>query len=461
MFNSLITPLSRSTQFYEAMFLCARLAALVGSKIEGDTVISRPIGTIPVEILILIFEEYCRAWDSSATSTLPELHITHVCQYWRSIAINLSTLWTRLVILPWTPPFIATIYLQRSQSLPLDLEIDLRYDALDAAKHERVLGTWKAIKSSVSRWRRLNIQTGTQDATSFSEDLRELGAPLLEQLRMSSGSHVAGLTKVFQGGMPSLKSLHLIGVSLLRFTPSLQLTRLHLTSNCPMHVSVFRRLMSNMTYLEELTIRNRVVEGWPLYPSSEDIIRLPSLTVLKLSDRRWPLFVPLLSFSAPLLHTLSLYDLVAHDLPETLMETQLSEQYPSIRNLILKGKSSFIDDVSFAQLARIFPTVDHFALLDVNSSFVNESCQNMHQTSIWPKLRTISMIPVVAEDILCSLVSARTIPTTATPLKMLVVPVPTQFKRLDWITQQVNVEEYQDSSFSLPQCFKCIDDLTL
>ncbi len=149
------------------------------------------------------------------------------------------------------------------------------------------------------------------------------------------------------------------------FTPSLaNLTRLHLTSTSPMKISAFRELVSQMIKLEELTLRSRVVEGWPVYPEADDIITLPSLTTLKLSDRRWPLFVPLLSIFAPNLTSLSLYDLVGHDLPDTLMEHYILEQYPSVRNLTLKGKSSFIDEVSFAQLARMFRRwiTSHFSM---------------------------------------------------------------------------------------------------
>jgi len=75
-----------------------------------------------------------------------------------------------------------------------------------------------------------------------------------------------------------------------------------------------------MINLQKLTLQNHIGEGWP---SPADIIHLPSLELLKLSDRRWPLFIPLLSFSAPILCTLLFHDLVAHDLPETFMESRL------------------------------------------------------------------------------------------------------------------------------------------
>ncbi|KAF8159633.1 hypothetical protein B0H34DRAFT_411907 [Crassisporium funariophilum] len=383
-----------------------------------------PVHLLPVEILILIFEEYRNVWTPTAAVETPELCISQVCGHWRVICTNLSSLWTTLVTSPRTSSHTASIYLES-------------------------LTTWRTIKSSAPRWRRLIMQIGPHDATAISEDLRHLQAPLLEELQISSASHVSGITKIFEGGTPSLKSLRLIGISLQRFSPSLHdLTRLDLTSNSPIHFSVFQDIVTKMDKLRELTLRSRVVEGWPLYPSPEDIITLPSLRVLKVSDRRWPLFIPLLSISAPVLHTLNLHDLVAHDLPETFMESQISDNFPSIRNLILKGKSTYIDDMGFGQLARIFPAIHHFALMGVDDFFIRESSYIMHQTCVWPKLRAITMMPVVEEDILCSLISARTIPSTETSLKTFFISVPTEFKRIDWISQQVSIEKCPDPSSS-------------
>ena len=427
------------------MFLFVRLVSFIQSiKVALEKEQRCPINDLPPEILILVFEEYCSVWDPTNNVLLPELRLTQVCQYWRSIAINLSRLWTRIVASPQTPSHVIPTYLKRSQALSLDVDIDLRHETSDGTRGEQVLRTWNAIKPSAFRWRRLNLHIGSQDATAILNDIQELATPILEELRLSSGSHASGIKKLFEGGAPLLKSLRLVGTPLPCLAPSFsQLTALHLTSNCPMHFSIFQYFLMAMINLQELALQSRVVEGWPLYPSPTDIIHLPSLELLKISDRRWPLFIPLLSISAPLLCTLLLYDLVAHDLPETFMESQLQQNHPALRNVILKGKNSYIDECGFVQLARIFPAIEHFALLGVDGFFMRESSRIMHRTTIWPKLRTISMVPVVAEDILCSLIWARTRPTSQTPLKTLIVPIPANIKRIHWIAQKVNVEEYK------------------
>ncbi|KAF8202242.1 hypothetical protein BJ912DRAFT_434301 [Pholiota molesta] len=388
------------------------------------------IEIIPPEVLLLVFEEYCRKSPQFGSSTPLEFHLTHVCQYWRSLALGISTLWTKLSIASNTPLPIALAYLHRSQSLPLDLDVDLRHDAADEKERQHILELWGTIKLNSHRWRRLTVRTGPHGTTSFSEELPDLETPLLEDLCILSDSIMAESMKPLDMA-PSLKLVRLEGISILPFTPSLgQITRLHLMGHTPMPISIFREVMSQMAQLEELTLRDSVVQGWPRYPSTEDIVTLPALAVLKLSDRRWPLFVPLLSINAPTLRSLALYDLVSHDLPEPPIESQISAQYPSIRNLTITGKSSFIDDVSLAQLARMFYTVDHFALLDVDSTFVLESCQNLHEPSLWPMLQTLSMIPAVAENILCSLISMRRPTAKEVGLKdLLCLPLPNSTER--------------------------------
>ncbi|KAJ3497620.1 hypothetical protein NLJ89_g10325 [Agrocybe chaxingu] len=313
------------------MYLCSRWAARVKSKKSASEIVLSisPIEELPTEILMLIFEEYCDNWSPADKTSLPQLCLSQVNRQWRSIAVSLASLWTKLAITPQFSSYIVSVYLKRSQQLPLDLDLDLRYEATDDFKRDRVLTIWKAVKSSADRWRRLTLQLGPQDASAVSEDLRELGAPLLEELEITSSSHVSGITTILDCGAPSLRHLRLIGMSLQRFGPALnQLTKLDLTTNCPMQFTVFKGLCQKMVKLEELTLRSRVVEAWPLYPSKDEIIPLPALKVLKVSDRRWPLFIPLLSISAPALHTLSLYDLVAHDLPDTFMEPQLRDTTP-------------------------------------------------------------------------------------------------------------------------------------
>ncbi|KAF5316498.1 hypothetical protein D9619_006364 [Psilocybe cf. subviscida] len=399
------------------------------------------IDAIPTEILLLVFEEYCYSGDALKGLKPPQLVITHVCHYWRTVALSCTTLWSALDISPQTSLDMIAIYLQRSGDLPLSLQVDLRHDVSDPSTHEHVMSTWNTIKSTASRWRRLHIQVGPQDAISVSNNLRQVDSPVLEELRMTSVSHVPGLANMFEGGTPALKTLSLVGISLLQFAPPLQkLTRLHLTSNVSTSYETFWELLSKMTQLEELTLHSRVVSSWPIQPSLAKNITLPSLRTFKLSDQRCPLFVPLLSIAAPLLHTLCLSDLVVHDLPEASSESRIREYYPSVRNLVLNGVASFIDGVSFSQLTRIFPAVDHLSIVDVDPYFVRQSCEALHDPTIWPKLQTFTISPsLLDEDIFCSLLAARTTKSVKTALQTVIIPTRIHFTKLDWIIRNVNL----------------------
>jgi len=440
-----------------------RLSTLAKAKHADHS--PRPIDTIPTELLMIIFEEYCEtARSADEPLCLPELLLTQVCRYWKSIAVGLPSLWTKLAITSVIPFTIVSTYLERAQHLPLDLEVDLQCDGFNSTERQQLLDTWKLVHSHSSQWRSLIIQLGPDDAKTVLDSLCDLNAPLVKELEVTCTTHLPETTPLFNGGLPSLTSLRLAGISLHRFTTLLpQITQLHLTSNNPIPFPIFQGLMNTMVKLQDLTLRKRVVEGWPLYPLAEDTIQLPSLQSLKVSDRRCPVFVPLLSISAPVMKTLTLYDLTAHDLPQSFQEAKICDNFPSISNLTLKGKSSFVDNGSFNQLSRVFPTIDHFSLLGVDEEFVRESSRAMHATSVWPKLQTISMIPVVEEDMLYSLISARTQPVAKSALKTVLVPIDTQLENLGSISQQLDDADSMLSpifSFHDSSSRRCSIDLT-
>jgi len=103
------------------MFLGGRLLSFVRSsfvrsiKVALDNKQHCPINDLPPEILILIFKEYCIACGPTSNVLLPELRLTQVCQYWRSITP--PGLWTKIVASPRTPFHVIPTYLERSQAL--------------------------------------------------------------------------------------------------------------------------------------------------------------------------------------------------------------------------------------------------------------------------------------------------------------------------------------------------------
>ncbi|KAG1743314.1 uncharacterized protein EDB91DRAFT_1126758 [Suillus paluster] len=67
------------------------------------------------------------ASDSTFEAAPPfEVLISHVCQHWRTVALNTPSLWTKIDVSPLeSPPFERVqILLERSKSLPIDIHID-------------------------------------------------------------------------------------------------------------------------------------------------------------------------------------------------------------------------------------------------------------------------------------------------------------------------------------------------
>ncbi len=118
---------------------------------EGSVAQRRAIDKIPPEILLLVFEEYCHSMAPLEPSTSNECRITYICRFWRMLSINLSTLWARLNVSVKTPISVLSIYLQRSNSLTLDIEVDLRHDPEDKAVRTHAAKLWEIIKSTAYR----------------------------------------------------------------------------------------------------------------------------------------------------------------------------------------------------------------------------------------------------------------------------------------------------------------------
>ncbi|KEP45700.1 F-box-like domain protein, partial [Rhizoctonia solani 123E] len=87
----------------------------------------RPINFVPVEILTRIFVLVCSVRPCAVSNKLVTL--SHVCSYWRSVAISSSTLWTYIYLDPnrlkdgWLPSRTET-YLARAGSQLLDVHIN-------------------------------------------------------------------------------------------------------------------------------------------------------------------------------------------------------------------------------------------------------------------------------------------------------------------------------------------------
>ncbi|KAF9005966.1 hypothetical protein BDQ17DRAFT_320970 [Cyathus striatus] len=403
-----------------------------------------PILTLPVEITVEIFQLYCEAYRTfPGHPTHPEIILTHVCRHWHEISTSLPALWRHLVLSPQSSPNIVALYLQRSEGLPLDLNCNLRYHLHDVKSRARALQLWELVAASSSRWQRLITHFEQRDISTIMAQLGPLAGPILEDLQLiSSNQYKLSDGLIFQGGLPLLKELHLTGV-LLHQLPSVMpgITRLVLNTMTPMSFSAFRDIIHGMPNLEQLDIEGCVVDEWFASNDPNSAIAIPSLRILRIAERQWPLTAPLLSIFAENLDTLSLCDADVCDLPNPAEEPRISSNFPKLRALVFAGNSYFDRD-SFATIHRIFPTAEELVLENVGESFIDDFTSSMEDASLWPGLRSIKMGTLASEDSLCCLIEARA--GTESPLEKLVVPDGTALRRLNWLQTKVKVESYED-----------------
>jgi hypothetical protein len=122
-----------------------------------------PISILPPEILREIFLYFQPYWSLQAQFPKEAVQLSTVCKRWRSIIINISLLWTQVICrVPWSNDYQRfrgllswlEIYLKRSGSLPLDVELEI-HDLSEDMQHE--LFQFLMEKAPFHRWQSLDL----------------------------------------------------------------------------------------------------------------------------------------------------------------------------------------------------------------------------------------------------------------------------------------------------------------
>ncbi|TFK39974.1 hypothetical protein BDQ12DRAFT_665170 [Crucibulum laeve] len=341
-----------------------------------------------------------------------------------------------LAILKFDSHKSAVIGIISSQNLPLNLTCDFRLkDFLVQQGH--FAEVFHMILLASARWSRVSIRFDERYGTEITNKLNGLNVPLLEYFQFTSSSYSVNDVNLLRDAH-SLKKLQLSCASLRDFKNVLHgITSLYLTAHYPMTFQEFRDTILLIPHLTELSMLRCNIDNWPSLPSSDDIIPLPSLSTLEFADRRYTLFYPLLWISAPGLQTITLHDIVDHDLPQSTTIPLLLQNFPAVRKLVLQGSASFLEEASFMELNSIFPMLDHVAIVLSQELFVEQFTYAMLETTLWPRLRSVTMNPPASENSISNMIAVRAI--SKIPLGRLVIP-PSQFVRIDWLNQQVKVE---------------------
>ena len=163
-----------------------------------------PVSRLPPETLATIFALLSHSVYDEKRSYMKWLHITHVCHYWREIALGCSHLWSYINLNKLNPASIPEI-VARAKMSPLHLEANTTY-----RNKERFGALERLLEAHISHTRQLTI----------SGELRNLPerlvspAPALEHLSLSSFDYAPSapvITDTFFAAAPNLTNLELDG----------------------------------------------------------------------------------------------------------------------------------------------------------------------------------------------------------------------------------------------------------
>ncbi|TDL23033.1 hypothetical protein BD410DRAFT_186955 [Rickenella mellea] len=246
------------------------------------------ISCLPAEIL-------CRMFSFVVSQDLFWISLTHVCWYWRRVALDDSVLWSHI-----HTQHAASVgeFLDRSRKTPLNILISDPYTTPFNGEHRRPFNGWNEDRLRAFRrgnFQRANLQCINQiyrirslefNLTSgrVSSELLSLltqPAPVLEHLRFCNADSVP--EELFCGVMPRLRSLDLDG-TILPWGSSIfrGLTRLSLRNLDYSRAPDINQLLGILHSCPKL-VNLSLDQPW-MDPVSSDIIlenvELPSLTRL-------------------------------------------------------------------------------------------------------------------------------------------------------------------------------------
>ena len=184
-----------------------------------------PISLLPPEVLTRVFHFLSLEEPPfSREQNLCWIKVTHVCRFWRQVALGDSSLWARILGMPTNLGLVSAM-LARARNVPLDININLEGvsspDALLLMLTPHVFHTSE-----------LRLNFGFVLPSAFFRDICSQEAPALEHFDLDS--HYSPITfraldgtTLFKGRAPKLRTFSLFQVFIpWSIIPRGQLTRL-------------------------------------------------------------------------------------------------------------------------------------------------------------------------------------------------------------------------------------------
>lgn len=186
------------------------------------------------------------------------IRATHVCRYWRDVALHSPALWTHIAL---KHPSAIEAFLQRSKALPLQIYITTAPVLSESRSNDPHVHAIRALLAEYGRTFSLKVSLqGSVGYNLIMDSIHASSAPRLEELsieKLAAYSTSLGTTALPSGisGMPRLRSLKLVGMFIPWFPRGPNaLTEIDLTSALP-DIRKMLDLLERSPALVRVTIR--------------------------------------------------------------------------------------------------------------------------------------------------------------------------------------------------------------
>ena len=325
-----------------------------------------------------------------------ELLVSHICPYFRQVALTTPRLWTACSIHESCPDKLIEEYIARSGECLLDIRVDLtvRKPQMDGSRLNAMV---QMILPLSFRWRSLSV---TYDGESVRYPLISKicnqPAKALQHLSITVDdvdhadativNRDVRLPHIFKEGTPTLEFVRLRGLAMHLFRPQLgNVVTLHLdqTAFIPVLYSTFRDILTCSPVLTHLSLYGDIISATQ-WPAGINLIHLPALRSLRICGVAGGIYTGfLLGINAPRLDSLTLKDLQAHDL-DLLWEVMDVTRYTSLKSLVFCDFEPSIS--TYAHFFESFQEIITFTSLHSSAS-----------TSILVDLLLEGILPELAE----------------------------------------------------------------
>lgn len=235
------------------------------SRLEQAVRLQSPIQRLPEELLSLIFEIGVMYGDEQDSLMLSNLML--VCRYWRQVAVDSPTLWSRIMTGTHHSIERARLKLDRSKSVPLHVCVDfsprMEYGSVTT---ETLVHAMDLLRSSIWRWKTFHLTVPNRPQAHAALMRCKESAPLLEVLSvrichsMQEDHYSSPPLPLFDGRTPRLRSCSFTSFNFnwdLSLVSRLRVLKLggYWNAFSP-SVDVIMDILRACPQLEELALRN-------------------------------------------------------------------------------------------------------------------------------------------------------------------------------------------------------------